>query len=193
MLGRLATGDDVGIALQDVVGILALEAIEHRRVAVQVIEVFQQAEAIGLRLVGVRLVLRHGGGHLDGDLLVGDGGFQRRVVGADQPVDHGRLVLLGAADLRQRQAQILVEAGDAVAQAQSIGFDAVHQDDAHAGKRIIIQLADRLAGHFLPCELLLLQWRAFVVENSGNGLHGASVVMRGVSGAGRSPPVKSAT
>ncbi len=171
-------GHDIGIALQDVVGILALEAIEHRRVAVQVIEVFQQAEAIGLRLVGVGLILRHGRGHLDGHLFVGDGGFQRRVVDADQPVDHGRLVLLDAADLGQRQAQLLVEARNAVLEAQGVGLHAVHEDDAHTGKRIVIEFADRLAGHFLPCELLLLQWRAFVIENSGNGLHGASVVMR---------------
>src|SRR3546814_9503697 len=103
------------------------------------------------------------------DLVVGDGGFQWRVVCADQPVDHGRLVLLGTPDLRQRQAQFLVEAGDAVAQAQGVGLDPVHEDDADTGKGIVIELADRLAGHFLPCEFLLLQWRAFVVENSGNG------------------------
>jgi len=99
------------------------------------------------------------------------------VISTDQPVDHGRLMLLDATYLRQRQAQLLVETGDAVFQAQRVGFHAVHENDAHAGEGVVIELADRLAGHFLPCEFLLFQRRAFVVENPGNGLHGASVVL----------------
>src|SRR3546814_1786236 len=70
------------------------------------------------------------------DLLVGDGGFQWRVVGADQPVDHGRLVLLGTPDLRQRQAQFLVEAGDAVAQAQGVGRSEEHTSELQSLMRI---------------------------------------------------------
>ena len=41
MLGGLPTRHDVGVALEDVIRILAFEAIEHRGIAVQVIEIFQ--------------------------------------------------------------------------------------------------------------------------------------------------------
>lgn len=80
VLGGRAAGNDVGVALQNVVGILAFETVEHRRVAIEMIEVFQQSESVGLRLIGIRLVLRHGSGHFDGDLFIGHRGFQRRVV-----------------------------------------------------------------------------------------------------------------
>jgi hypothetical protein len=35
-------------------------------------------------------------------------------------------------------------------------FDPIHQDDAVPGKCVVVQFADRLAGHFAPCEALLI-------------------------------------
>src|SRR5690606_39963837 len=66
-------------------------------------------------------------------------------------------MLFHAADLRQRQLQSLVEAGQMVLEPQGVGLDTVHQDHAHPGEGIIIKLADGTAGHLFPGELLLLQ------------------------------------
>ena len=66
------TRQHVGVALQDVVRVLAFQAIEQRRESMHVIEVLEQAEPIRLREVCVRLLLRQRGGHLDRDLFVAD-------------------------------------------------------------------------------------------------------------------------
>src|SRR5690606_14908557 len=73
------------------------------------------------------------------------------------------------------QAQLLIEAGNAVLEAQRVDFYTIHEDDAHTGKRIVVKLADRLASQFLPREFLFFQGRAFVIEDTGNGIHGASI------------------
>ena len=72
------------------------------------IEVFEQAEAVDLREVFVRLALRDAGSDLDGDLFETDGGFEWRKIGGQQPVDHGLLVLLDAPDFRERQTHFAV-------------------------------------------------------------------------------------
>lgn len=69
-------GHEVGVVLQDVVGVLTLQPVEHDGIAIKRIEVFQQGEAIRLSLVRIGLILGDGGGHLDRHLLVGNGGFQ---------------------------------------------------------------------------------------------------------------------
>ena len=78
------------------------------------------------------------------------------MVGADQPVDHRRLVLLDAPDLRERQLQRLVHARAGVRKAERFELDAVHQDDAHARVRVVVELADRLLHQVAPGEL----WRS---------------------------------
>ena len=52
---RSAGRADVGVALQDVVRVLALQPIEQRRIAIEVIEVLQQAEAVDLRQIRIGL------------------------------------------------------------------------------------------------------------------------------------------
>src|SRR5690606_10235451 len=88
------------------------------------------------------------------------------------PVHRGGLVLLHPADLRQRQLQAFVEAGQVVFEAQGVILDTVHEDDSDSGKGIVIKLADGAAGHLLPGESLLFQWATFVVQNSGKTVHG---------------------
>jgi len=64
--------DDVGVALRDVVRVLAVEPVEERRVSIEVIEILEQRVAVGLRQVFVGLELRDRRGDLDRRLLVAD-------------------------------------------------------------------------------------------------------------------------
>ena len=104
--GRGPPGQDVGVALQDGVGVLALQAVHQRRVAVEVVEVLEQAEAVDLRQVRVGLVL--------GDAAVTSMAtcskpmrrLERRLVGRVEPVHQRLLVLLDAAHLRERALQV---------------------------------------------------------------------------------------
>jgi hypothetical protein len=87
------------------------------------------------------------------------------MVGADQPVDHGRLMLLDAPHLRERELQLRpVHARRAVREAVRFQLDAVHEDDAHARVRIVVQLADRRLHQVAPGELLLLQRHAAIFQ-----------------------------
>ena len=79
----------------------------------------------------------------------------QRMVGAEQPVDHRRLVMLDAPDLRQRHAQLAIHSRGGVREAHRLHLDAVHQNDAHAREGVVVQLADRLAGQLAPREALL--------------------------------------
>jgi len=157
-------GQDVRVALKDVVRILALEPVHERGVAVHMVEVLEQAVPVDLREVLVGLGLRHGRGDLDGDLLVADRGLERRVVGAQEPVDHRRLVLLLAPHLRQRQLQGLVHPRAGMLEAQRFEFLAVHQDDAYAREGVVVELADRRLYQLLPGEVLLLERDAFIAQ-----------------------------
>jgi hypothetical protein len=172
LVDRRPPGQDVGVALQDVVRVLALEPVEQRGVAVHVVEVLEQAEAVDLREVLVGLPLRHRRRHVDRHLLVGDGGLEGRVVGADQPVDQRRLVVLHAPDVGKRPLQRLVHARAGVREAHRLVLDAVHEDDAHAGIRVVVELADRLLDEVAPGELLPLERDAAVIENAR--FHGPS-------------------
>jgi hypothetical protein len=86
------------------------------------------------------------------------------MISTEQPVHHRRLMLFGTADLRQRQAQFAAHSCRHVLKAQRFGFDAVHQDHAHARERIVIQFADRLADHIAPGKALLVEGVAFRAE-----------------------------
>jgi hypothetical protein len=99
--GRSA-GEHVRITLQNIVRVLAFEPIQQGRVAIHVIEVFEQAEAIYLREVRIGFLLCQRSRELDGDLLITDGRLERRVIGAQQPVDHRRLMVLDATYLGER-------------------------------------------------------------------------------------------
>ena len=144
---------------------LPVEPIEQRREAVQVIEVLEQAEAIDLRQVRVRLVLRERRRHLDRDLLVADGGLERRLIGGDEPVDQRLLVLLDAPDARERRLQVAVHARAACAEAHRLRLDAVHQDHAHARERVVVELADGRPRHLAPGEHLAIERHPFFGEN----------------------------
>jgi len=63
---------DVGVALRDVVRVLAVEPVEERRVSIEVIEILEQRVAVGVRQVFVGLELRDRRGDLDRRLLVAD-------------------------------------------------------------------------------------------------------------------------
>jgi hypothetical protein len=42
-----------------------------------------------------------------------------------------------------------------------LGFNPVHQNDAHSGKGIIVQLACRDSHDVAPIELLFFEWNTF--------------------------------
>jgi hypothetical protein len=86
------------------------------------------------------------------------------VIGAEQPVDEHLLVQLLAPHARQLLAQLGIgaHAGEAVLEALRLLFDAIHEDDAHAGEGVVIELADRLLHHVAPGELLGVERRAFL-------------------------------
>src|SRR5690606_10985667 len=77
--GRPA-GNDVGVTLEDVVGILSLDPIKQGGVAVHVVEVFQHAVPVGLCQIRIGLGLGHGGGHFNCHLFIADGGLKRRKI-----------------------------------------------------------------------------------------------------------------
>jgi hypothetical protein len=171
---RGPAGQDVRVALQYVVGVLALQAIEQRQVAIHVIEILEQPEPIGLCQVFVRLVLRNGGGDFDRDLFVRDGGFERRVVGAEQPVDRRRLVLLHAPHLGQRNLQRAVHTCIRMAETTGFQLDAIHENHPHPGECVVVQFADGRHHHVAPRKALAVQ-RAAPVAQKIDG-HSASPV-----------------
>ena len=79
LFGGRPARKNVRVALQDVVRVLALEAIAQLGVPVEVVEVFQQTEAMHLRHVRIRFTQRDVRRHLDRHLLVSDGGLERGV------------------------------------------------------------------------------------------------------------------
>lgn len=86
------------------------------------------------------------------------------MVGPDQPVDHGGLVMLGTPYLGQRQAQVGVEARGHVPETQRFVLQAVDKDDAHAGECIIVKLADGLLHQIAPGEILMVDAGALAVK-----------------------------
>jgi hypothetical protein len=44
-----------------------------------------------------------------------------------------------------------------VLEALRLLLDAVHEDDAHAGERVVVELADRLLHHVAPGEVLRVE------------------------------------
>jgi hypothetical protein len=107
-------------------------------------------------LAHVRIRLAEGdvGGDLNGHLLVADSRFQRRLIRRQQPIHERLLVVLGPANVRQGTTQLHVHPRTRVLKPHRLGLDAVHQDDPHARKGIVIQLADRNAHHIAPGEVL---------------------------------------
>jgi hypothetical protein len=142
--------------LRDVVRVLAFQSIQQCRISVQVVEIFQQRVTIGLGEIRIRLELRNRRSHLDRRLLVPDRRLDRGVVRADEPIDRGRLMLFDAHELRHAQRHLLGT--------QGVQLQPVHEDDAHACERIVIELADGLAHHVLPAHPLFAKRRALVFQ-----------------------------
>jgi hypothetical protein len=128
------------------------------------VEIFEKPEAEHLRQVGIQLTLCHTGGDLDSDLLEPDGGFEWGLVGRVQPVHQGLLMLFDAANLRQSTLQATVHARTGMREAESFGFNAIHQNDPHPRKGVIIQLAIGRLYEFFPREALLLQGYPFRLQ-----------------------------
>jgi len=170
VLGRAMLDDGrparqhIRVALQNIVGVLAFEPVEQRGEAMHVVEILQQPEAIGLREIRIGLLLCERGCHLDRDLLVGDRRLDRRMICAEQPIDHRRLVMLNTPDLRQRQSQRQIHACGRVLKAQRLHLQAVHEDDAHASECVVVEFADRLARELAPGEALPVERRAAIFE-----------------------------
>ncbi len=144
--------------------VLALEAIHQRRVAVEVVEVLEQAVAVDLGQVGVGLGHRDARRDLDRHLLEADRRLERRLVGGVQPVDQRLLVLLDPPDLAERELQVAVHPRADVLEAQRLGLDPVHQDHADAGEGVVVELAVGRLDELAPVELLPLERRAPVLE-----------------------------
>jgi hypothetical protein len=174
--GRSA-GQHVGVALQDVVGIAALHPIHERGVAIEVVEVLEQPEAVGRGVVGVGLGERDGGRDLDGDLLEADGGLEHGLVGRIQPIDQRLLVMVDAAHERQLPPQVRVHARAQVREPNGLVLEPVHEDHAHAGEGIVVELSVGLGDHFTPGEDLILDRRSAIREQMYR--HGLSPLRRG--------------
>ena len=80
-------------------------------------------------------------------------------------------MLLDTSNFSQCLAQRAAATRDDVLEAQGVEFDAIHEDDAHPREGIVIELADRLAGHLAPGELLLVQGAALGIEQIGQAIH----------------------
>jgi hypothetical protein len=52
-----------------------------------------------------------------------------------------------------------------MAEAHRLRFDPVHQDDAHARERVVVELAVRGTGHLAPGELLGVERHAFLLQD----------------------------
>ena len=162
--GGRPPGEDVGVALQDRVRVLPLEAIHQRREAVEVIEVLEQAEPVHRGEVAVGLLEREGRRHLDRHLLVRDRGLERRLIRREQPVDHRLLVLFDPPHDRERRLEPAVEARRRMAEAVRLHLDAVHEDDPDARPRVDVDLADRRWCHLPPVESLALDRHAAIPQ-----------------------------
>ena len=134
------------------------------------VEILEQSEAIGLREVRVRFLLRERSGHFDRDLLIADRRLDERMVGAEQPVDHRCLMMLDPPHLRQRHAQLAIHSCGRMLEAQRLHLDAVHENDADTREGVVVQLADRLSRQLAPSEALLVERRAAIFEQcQGHG------------------------
>ena len=94
---RRAAGQDVSLALQHGVRVCTFEVIQQFAVAVEVVEVFEQAKVQCFADVRIRLMSCQVGSQVDGDLLVAQRRFQDRLVAGVQPVDRRLLLVLNAA------------------------------------------------------------------------------------------------
>src|SRR5215207_602138 len=90
--GRTA-GHDLGEVLCELFSSGAIDQLVEVRIAVKVIEVFEQPELERLTDVGIGLVARQPSGQVDRYLFVADGRLERRLIAGTQPVDG--LLLLG--------------------------------------------------------------------------------------------------
>jgi hypothetical protein len=66
-------------------------------------------------------------------------------------------MLLRAPHPGERQLQVLVHPRAGVLEPVGLRLDAVHEDDADAGKRVVVELADRGAHHVPPGEHLFVE------------------------------------
>nr|WP_322401901.1 hypothetical protein [Massilia sp. Gc5] len=122
-------------------------------------------EAVDLGQVAVGFGPGDARRQLDGQLFVGDRRLQRRMVGRQQATHQRRLMLFDPPHLGQRLAQRHVAACRPVREAHGLAFDAGHEDHAHAGEGIVVQLADRLAHHVAPRGVLPVERRALGIED----------------------------
>jgi len=74
------------------------------------------------------------------------------------------LVLLDATNARERLLQGRVHPCACVREAQRFGFDAVHQNDAHARERVVAELVVRRLHELAPREPLLVQRHAAIAK-----------------------------
>jgi hypothetical protein len=86
------------------------------------------------------------------------------LISGQQPIDDRLLMLLLTSYAREVPLQFLVHPGTSVAEAQALGFDAIHQNDAHTRERVHVQLTDRFWHQVLPGEMLPVERRPFIVQ-----------------------------
>ncbi len=78
------------------------------------------------------------------------------MVCTNEPVDECGLVVLDAPDFRERAPQFIVEARGRVLKSDRFHLQTVHEDDAHARERIVVEFADGLLHELPPGEALLI-------------------------------------
>ncbi len=149
----------LGHPVDDLLRLAVLDHLVQVGVAVEMVEVLQHAELVGLLEVGVRLHPRHPRGQVDRHLLVGDRGLQHRGHSGQQPVDHLLLLRLDVAHPGQLLLDLRVRAvaGQVVAEHDRLHLDPVHRDDPAPGVGIGVVGIDRDDVQLTPVAQLLVQ------------------------------------
>ncbi len=134
-------GHNLGVAAHQKLGPLAaLVHLQQVGVAVQMVKILQQGEIQGGFYQAVRFGLRHARRQVHRQLLIADGGFQRRFVHWLQGLDTLLLLLLGSADQSQLPPQRFVWAisEKLVGEKRRFHLGAVHQN--HSTPRVGVYL-----------------------------------------------------
>jgi hypothetical protein len=163
---RRPAGHHLGQLVHDLLRLAPLHDLEEVRVAVEVIEVLQDAELVRLLEVRVRLHSGHPGGQVDRHLLVRDGRLQRARYARQQPVDRPLLLRLDVPQVGQLAAYVRVRAHprEVVVEQDRLHLDAVHRDDPATGVGIGPIRIDGLHIQLAPVPDLAVQGETFMLQ-----------------------------
>nr|WP_232291922.1 hypothetical protein [Frankia sp. QA3] len=158
-------GHDLGEPVDHLFGFLSFEQLVQVGVPVEVIEVLEQAEVVGLLQIRVRFAAGQPGGEIHRLLLVAQCHLERRLLPGSEPV-HDLLLLLDPPDLRQRRLHFrnVGVPGELVAEHHRLDLEAVHRDHPAPRVRINSQPVVRLHVRLRPVPHLIVQRNSLFLE-----------------------------